>query len=411
MKKEKIVLAYSGGLDTSIITKWLVDKGYEVICCLVDIGQKVEDLNKIKHKATAICGASKVYVVDAQEEFVKKHIFPAMKWNAQYEGEYYLGTSLARPLIALKQIEILKKEKATMVSHGATGKGNDQVRFEMAYYALKPDVKILAPWKNEEFLAQFPGRQEMIAFAKEHGIPIKATKDAPWSTDENLMHISFESGVLEDPWFKPPIEMFEYTVSPMKAPDKVTELLLSFKKGIPIKINGKALSPLKIMQVLNKLGGENGVGRLDMVENRFVGMKSRGVYETPGATILWKAHRAMESITTDRDLIHLRDKLMPEFAELVYNGFWFSDKMKALNTFIDETQEYVTGTVRLEIYKGNVTITGRKSPYSLYDINIATMDNDGGAYTPHDAIGFIKLMALPQRLQNIKRKIKNEGKK
>ena len=407
MKKEKIVLAYSGGLDTSIIVKWLVDKGYEVICCLVDIGQKVEDLKKIKHKATAICGASKVYVIDAREEFVKKHIFTAMKWNAQYEGEYYLGTSLARPLIAQKQIEILKKENAQIASHGATGKGNDQVRFEMAYYALKPDVKILAPWKNDEFLAQFPGRQEMIEFAKENGIPIKATKAQPWSTDENLMHISFESGVLEDPWFKPPAEMFEYTVSPMKAPNKVTEIAISFKKGIPVKINGKALSPLEIMKTLNKLGGENGVGRLDMVENRFVGMKSRGVYETPGATILWKAHRAMESITTDRDLIHLRDKLMPEFAEMTYNGFWFSDKMKALNLFIDETQEYVTGTVRLEIYKGNITITGRKSPYSLYDIHIATMDNDGGAYTPKDAIGFIKLMALPQRLQNIKRSKKN----
>ncbi len=403
MKKEKIVLAYSGGLDTSIIVKWLVDKGYEVVCCLVDIGQRVEDLQKIKHKATAICGASKVYVINAQEEFVKKYIFTALKWNAQYEGEYYLGTSLARPLISQKQIEILKKEKATIVSHGATGKGNDQVRFEMAYYALKPDIKILAPWKNDEFLSQFPGRKEMITFAQKNNIPIKATKSAPWSTDENLMHISFESGVLEDPWYKPPVEMYEYTISPKKAPDKITEVLISFEKGIPVKINGKSMSALKIMQTLNKFGSENGIGRLDMVENRFVGMKSRGVYETPGATILWKAHRAIESLTMDRDLMHLRDKLMPEFAELVYNGFWFSDKMQAMNIFIEKTQEYVTGIVRLDLYKGNVTITGRKSPYSLYDINIATMDDDGGAYTPKDAIGFIKLMSLPQRLQNIKR--------
>ncbi len=401
--REKIVLAYSGGLDTSIITRWLVNKGYDVTCCLVDIGQKVEDLKKIQDKATAICGASKIYVVDAKEEFITDYIFPALKWNAMYEGEYYLGTSLARPLVAKKQMEVLEKEGATIVSHGATGKGNDQVRFEMSYYAIKPDVKILAPWKDDSFLKEFPGRKEMISFAEKHGIPIKATHAAPWSTDENLMHISFESGILEDPWHKPPAEMFEYTTSPFKAPNLVTELQISFEKGIPTKLNGKAMPPLKLMQSLNKLGSENGIGRTDMVENRFVGMKSRGVYETPGAAILWKAHRAIESLTMDRDLMHLRDKLMPEFAELAYNGFWFSDKMRALNAFVDMTQEYVEGTVRLELYKGNITITGRKSHYSLYDIGIATMDNDGGAYTPKDAIGFIKLMSLPQRLQKIKR--------
>jgi len=413
MKKEKIVLAYSGGLDTSIIVKWLVDKGYEVICCLVDIGQKIDDIEKIKNKAIKICGASKVYVIDAKEEFINKYVFTALKWNAQYEGEYYLGTSLARPIIAEKQIDILNKEKASIVSHGATGKGNDQVRFELSYYALKPNIKILAPWKHDEFLTQFPGRKEMISFAKEKNIPIKATKKAPWSTDENLMHISFESGVLEDPWFMPPTEMYEYTVSPQKAPNKITRITISFENGIPVKLNDIKMNSLKMMQTLNNLGSVNGIGRLDLVENRFVGMKSRGIYETPGATILWKAHRAMESITTDRDMIHLRDKLMPEFAELTYNGFWFTDKMKALNAFIDETQKYVTGTVRLELYKGNITITGRKSPCSLYDINIATMDNDGGAYTPKDAIGFIKLMALPLRLQNIKRNNinKNENKK
>lgn len=401
--KEKVVLAYSGGLDTSIITRWLVNRGYEVICCLINIGQKVEDLQKISDKATKICGASKVYIVNAEEEFVTKYIFQALKWNALYEGEYYLGTSLARPLIAKKQIEVLEKEKATIASHGATGKGNDQVRFEMAYYALKPDIKILAPWKDDAFLFEFPGRKEMIMFANKYNIPVKATHAAPWSTDENLMHISFESGILEDPWRKPPDEMFEYTLSPFKAKDTVTELQLSFEKGVPTKLNGKTLPPLKLMQALNRLGSEHSIGRTDIVENRFVGMKSRGVYETPGAAILWKAHRAIESLTVDRDLMHLRDKLMPEFAELVYNGFWFSDKMHALNTFVDTTQEYVSGTVRLELYKGNITITGRKSDQSLYDMSIATMDKDGGAYTQKDAIGFIKLMALPQRIQKVKR--------
>ncbi|MBP6884330.1 MAG: argininosuccinate synthase [Candidatus Pacebacteria bacterium] len=410
-KKEKLVLAYSGGLDTSIITKWLVDKGYDVICCLVDIGQKVEDLEKIKIKATKICGASKIYVIDAKEEFVKNYVFTAMKWNALYEGEYFLGTSLARPLVAKKQMEVLMKENATVASHGATGKGNDQVRFEMAYYSILPSVKILAPWKDEEFLKEFPGRKEMIEFAKKNNIPIKATTKAPWSTDENLMHISYESGILEDPWLKPPLDMFEYTISPQNAPNKTTEIEIDFLKGIPVKLNGKSLSPLKMMEALNDLGSKNGIGRLDMVENRFVGMKSRGVYETPGGAILWKAHRAMESLTLDRDLGHLRDKLMPEFAEMVYNGFWNSDKMKALNTFVDVTQEYVTGTVRLELYKGTVSITGRKSPLSLYDMNIATMDADGGAYTQKDAIGFIKLMALPQRLQKIKRAKQDKNEK
>lgn len=403
MKKEKVVLAYSGGLDTSIIAKHLVIKGYEVICCLVDVGQKIEDISKIKHKALEICGASKLYVVDAKEEFVQKYIFTAMKWNAQYEGEYYMGTALARPIIAEKQIEILNKEKANIASHGATGKGNDQVRFEIGYYAFKPNIKIFAPWKDEEFIKKFPGRKEMISFANKNNIPIKATKAKPWSTDENLMHISFESGILENPWLKPPEDMFEYTISPEKSPNKTTAIIIEFKKGIPVKINGKKMLPLLIMETLNKLGSENGIGRLDIVENRFVGMKSRGVYETPGATILWKAHRAIESITMDRDLMHLRDKLAPEFAELAYNGFWFSDKMKALNTFINTTQEHVSGRVRLELYKGNVTVTGRYSPCSLYDANIVTMDDDGGAYTQKDAIGFIKLMALPQRIQKIKR--------
>ncbi|MBI2638275.1 argininosuccinate synthase [Candidatus Peregrinibacteria bacterium] len=400
---KKVVLAYSGGLDTTIITKWLVMKGYDVICCLLDLGQKVENLEAIKEKAMK-CGAKKTVCVDAKEEFVSDYVFKVMKWNARYEGEYLLGTSMARPLIAKKQIEVANKEGAEYVSHGATGKGNDQVRFEMAYYSLKPDVKIIAPWKDDEFLKQFPGRQEMIAFAQANNIPVKATKNQPWSSDENLMHISFEAGMLEDPWVKPLPEMFELTVGPKNAPDKTTELQIDFEQGVPIAVNGKKLSPAKLLEKLNEIGGENGVGRLDMVENRFVGMKSRGVYETPGGTILWQAHKAIESITMDRDTMHLRDKLMPEFAEMVYYGFWFCDKMAALDAFIDATQKYVTGTVRLELYKGNIMVTGRKSPHSLYDIKVASMDDDRGAYNQKDAIGFIRLNALPQRVQGLKRR-------
>lgn len=400
---KKVVLAYSGGLDTSIITKWLVTKGYDVICCLLDLGQKVENLDAIKAKALK-CGAKKVVCVDTKEEFTRDYVFKVMKWNARYEGEYLLGTSMARPLIAKKQIEVANKEGAEYVSHGATGKGNDQVRFEMAYYSLKPDVKIIAPWKDDEFLKQFPGRQEMIAFAEANNISIKATKNQPWSSDENLMHISFEAGMLEDPWVKPLPEMFELTVEPKHAPDKTTEVQIDFEQGLPVAVNGKKLSPAKLLEKLNEIGGENGIGRLDMVENRFVGMKSRGVYETPGGTILWQAHKAIESITMDRDTMHLRDKLMPEFAEMVYYGFWFCDKMVALDAFINETQKYITGTVRLELYKGNIMVTGRKSPHSLYDIKVASMDDDRGAYNQKDAIGFIRLNALPQRVQGLKRR-------
>lgn len=397
----KVVLAYSGGLDTTIITKWLSSKGYEVICLLVDLGQKVENIDALLQKALN-CGASKALSVDVKEEFVLKHVFKALKWNAKYEGEYLLGTSLARPLISKAQIDVAKKEGADYVSHGATGKGNDQVRFEMAYYSLMPNVKIIAPWKTEEFIKQFPGRKEMIEFAEANGLPIKATLDQPWSSDENLMHISFEAGMLEDPWVKPLAEMFELSKSPQDAPDQVTELFLDFENGIPIAVNGEKLSPAQLLEQLNKIGGENAIGRLDMVENRFVGMKSRGVYETPGATILWSAHKALEGITMDRDTMHLRDELMPKFAEMVYYGFWFCEKMKAMDAFINDTQKNVTGTVRLELYKGNVTITGRKSPVSIYDINIASMDDDKGAYNQSDAIGFIKLNALPQRVQALK---------
>ena len=403
MENKKIVLAYSGGLDTSIITAWLVREGFEVICLLVDIGQKVEDIEELKQKALD-CGAIESVVVDLEEEFVREYVFRALKWNAKYEGEYLLGTSLARPLIAKAQVEVANKYGAGWLSHGATGKGNDQVRFEMAYYALMPDARIFAPWKNDKFLSEFPGRKEMIAFAEENNIPIKASNDQPWSSDENLMHISFEAGMLEDPDAKPRDNMFEYSVSPQDAPDEVIEIKIHFENGVPVALGSEGgISPATLLKKLNEIGGKNGVGRLDMVENRFVGMKSRGVYETPGGTILWVAHRAMESLTMDRDLMHLRDDLMPRFARKVYNGFWFCREMEALNDFIENSQENVTGTVTLEIYKGNVMVIGRWSLFSLYDADIASMDDDGGVYDQTDATGFIKLNALPQRVQAAKK--------
>ncbi len=399
---KKVVLAYSGGLDTSIITKWLVDQGYAVICCMLDLGQKVENLEELKAKALK-CGATKVVTIDVKEEFVRDYVIPAMQWNAKYEGEYLLGTSLARPLIAKKQIEIAIAEGAEYVAHGATGKGNDQVRFEMTYYALKPDVKIIAPWKDDAFLKQFPGRQEMIAYAEANNIPVKATVAQPWSSDENLMHISFEAGMLEDPSVKPLPEMFELSVDPKDAPDESVTVTIDFVAGVPVAINGATMPPANLLAKLNEIGGAYGVGRLDMVENRFVGMKSRGVYETPGATLLWQAHKAVESLSMDRDLMHLRDSLMPGFSEMVYYGFWFCDKMKALRAFCVESQKYVTGSATLELYKGNVITIGRESPNSLYDMKIASMDADGGAYNQKDAIGFIRLQALPQRVQAMKR--------
>ena len=402
MQNKKLVLAYSGGLDTSIITAWLVQEGFEVICLLIDLGQEVENIEELRQKALS-CGAKKAITLDLKEEFIKNYVFPALKWNAKYENEYLLGTSVARPLIAKAQVDIAEKEGAQWLSHGATGKGNDQVRFEMAYYALKPDVKIYAPWKDDKFLAQFPGRAEMIEYANKNNIPIKATTDQPWSSDENLLHISFEAGMLEDPWVKPLPEMFELSVLPQDAPDETTEILLDFIDGEPVALNGKKFSPAGLVSKLNEIGGKNGIGQLDMVENRFVGMKSRGVYETPGGTILWKAHKAIESLTMDRDLMHLRDSLMPEYAKMVYNGFWFCRKMEALNKFMENTQQNITGTVRLELYKGNVTVTGRKSSFSLYDAKIASMDDDEGAYDQKDAIGFIKLNALPQRVQAAKK--------
>ena len=398
MNNKKVVLAYSGGLDTSIIVHWLAKQGYKVIGLLINLGQRVEDLDSIREKGIN-AGAEKVLLEDAREEFVSDYVFPAIQANAVYEGTYLLGTSIARPLIAKKQIKIAESEGAQYVSHGATGKGNDQVRFELSYYALNPDIKVIAPWRDEKFLVEFPGRQDMIAYAKKNNIPVKATKNKPWSSDENLMHISFEAGMLEDPWEKPLEEMFEYSVSPQKAPDKTSEILIDFENGIPISVNSEKMSPAKLLAYLNKLGGENGIGRVDMVESRFVGMKSRGVYETPGGTILHATHRAIESITIDRDVMNLKDSLMPRIAGLIYNGFWFSPEMKLLKNMISESQKGVTGEVRIELYKGNCTVTGKKAPKSLYNKDIASMDKGSEKYNPKDAEGFININALPLKNQ------------
>ena len=397
MKKEKLVLAYSGGLDTSVIVHWLSNHGYEVIALCLDLGQKVEDLDEILEKGQK-AGAAKILVENVEEEFVKDYVFSSIHWNALYEGTYLLGTSLARPLIAKKQIEIAEKEGASAVSHGATGKGNDQVRFELSYYALKPDIRVIAPWKIPEFYQNYPGRSELLDYAKKFGIPVKATKESPWSSDENLMHISFESGMLEDPWQAPMQEMFELSKSPQQAPADPQEILIEFKNGSPTAVDGKKFSPSKLLRQLNEVGGKHGIGRVDMVESRFVGMKNRGVYETPGGTILHIAHRAIESITLNRGVINLKDSLMPRFAQLTYDGFWFSPEMEILLDMVKKTQEPVNGTVRLELYKGNCTVTGRKSPNSLYIEDMATMEADHGAYDPKDALGFIKLHALPLRI-------------
>ena len=398
MNKEKLVLAYSGGLDTSVLVHWLDQQGYEVIALCLDLGQKVEDIDAILKKGKN-SGAAKVLVENVEEEFVKDYVLPSIHWNALYEGTYLLGTALARPLISKKQIEVAEREGAVAVGHGATGKGNDQVRFELSYYALKPDIRVVAPWKIPEFYQKYPGRTELLAYAEKYGIPVKATKDQPWSSDENLMHISFESGMLEDPWQEPRQEMFELSQSPQAAPDEAQTVLIEFEKGNPVAVDGQEYSPAKLLTYLNDVGGKHGIGRIDMVESRFVGMKNRGVYETPGGTILHIAHRAMESITLNRGVINLKDSLMPRFAQLTYDGFWFSPEMEILLNMVQQTQEPVNGTVRLELYKGNCMVTGRKSPNSLYDEDMATMEADNGAYDPKDAIGFIKLHALPLRIQ------------
>lgn len=391
----KVVLAYSGGLDTSVMLTWIKERyGCEVITFTADIGQG-DELAGLQEKALAT-GASRCYIEDLREEFVRDFVFTALKANAVYEGFYLLGTSLARPLIAKRQIEIAKREGADAVAHGATGKGNDQVRFELTYYALDPDVRVIAPWREWEFRS----RTDLIEYAKQRGIPVSATREKPYSIDRNLLHISYEGGILEDPWREPPEDMFMLTVSPERAPDRPTTIELTFEEGVPVALDGEYLSPVALLETLNALGGENGIGRVDMVENRFVGMKSRGVYETPGGTILHIAHRALESLTLDRELGRLRDALIPKIAELIYYGFWYSPEFQALRTFIDQTQKNVTGTVRLRLYKGNCIVLGRRSPCSLYRPEYATFEADE-VYDHRDAAGFIKLNALRLRLHRM----------
>ncbi len=397
---KKVVLAYSGGLDTSVILKWLTEiYQCEVIAFVADIGQK-EELEGLEKKALAT-GASKIYIEDLKEEFVRDFVFPALRANAVYEGTYLLGTSLSRPLIAKKQVDIAAKENADAVSHGATGKGNDQVRFELTYLALNPHIKIIAPWRDEQW--KFTSREAMIDYAQKQQIPVTLTKSKPYSSDRNLLHISYEGGILEDPWREPTEDMFVTTASPETAPDRAEVLEIDFEKGNPVSLRGEKLSPAQLLDRLNGIAGAHGIGRVDMVENRFVGMKSRGVYETPGGTVLWIAHRALESITMDREVMSLRDGLIPRYAQLVYNGFWYAPEMKLLQTCIDATQTNVTGTVRLKLYKGNCIVTGRKSAHSLYREDFATFGPDQ-VYDQRDATGFIKINALRLRIQALERK-------
>ena len=403
MKKEKIVLAYSGGLDTSVILKWLANKGFDVIAYVADVGQD-EDFSEIEKKAYAT-GASKVYIEDLKGELVTDYIFPAMQANAVYEGNYLLGTSIARPIIAKRHIEIAIKEGTKYVSHGATGKGNDQVRFEFAFYALLPDVKIIAPWKEEEFLNQFKGRSDLIAYADSYNIPIKASTKKPYSEDENILHISHEAGILEDPALRCPVEVFSHTLSPQDAPDKETEVSIDFVDGIPVKVTNietgeEATKPIEMLLFLNKIGAENAIGRVDMVENRYVGVKSRGIYETPGGTILWTAHRDLEGIAMDKEVMHLRDMLIPKFSELIYNGLWFSPEMDFLMSAINKSQEDITGTVHLALYKGNIIPAGRTSPTSLYDQDLSSMEIEGG-YNAIDCKGFININGIRLKAHNL----------
>jgi argininosuccinate synthase len=392
-KINKIVLAYSGGLDTSVMLRWLKEQySCEVICYCADVGQG-DELSGLEEKALAT-GAAKLYVEDLREEFVKDYVWTAVKANAVYEGVYLLGTSLARPIIAKRQIEIARREGADAVAHGSTGKGNDQVRFELTYYALQPDIKVIAPWREWEF----SGRSELIAYAAAHDIPITATAEKPYSTDRNLMHVSYEGGILEDPWAEPPEDIFQLTCSPENAKSEAEYVEISFANGEPTALNGQKLDAVPMLESLNELGGAHGIGRVDLVENRFVGMKSRGVYETPGVTVLQAAHRALESITLDREVMHLRDSLSVKFAESIYYGFWFAPEFELMRKLVDETQTNVTGDVRLKLYRGNAIVVGRRSPYSLYDEKVATFEADT-VYNQRDAEGFIKLNALRLRLR------------
>ncbi len=392
------VLAYSGGLDTSVILKWLVERGDVVHALYIDIGQPSEHKNEILKKALN-CGAKTARAVDCREELCRDFAFPALQFDARYEVEYLLGTSIARPCIAKACIDHARATKATVFCHGATGKGNDQCRFELTANALAPDMTIYAPWRDPEFRRTFPGRTEMIEYCDRHKIPVKASRKKPYSSDENCLHISYEAGLLEDPAVEgAPIIDFSMTVSPEKAPDKPQKVAIDFVDGVPVKVDGKKLSAFGIVAALNKLGGKHGVGRVDMVENRFVGMKSRGVYESPGMTVLYAAHRALEQLTLDRDLCHLRNRLMPDVAEMIYYGFWYCRKMDALLAFNRETQKKVTGKIVVSLYKGNVQIVSRTSPYSLYSESIATMES-GGSYNQDDATGFLRIQGLPLRVQ------------
>ena len=392
---KKVVLAYSGGLDTSVILKWLQEQYQcEVIAFAADVGQG-EELDPVREKAMKT-GASKIYIEDLREEFVRDYIFPMLRANALYEGTYMLGTSIARPLIAKKQVEIAIAEGADAIAHGATGKGNDQVRFELTAYAIKPDIKIIAPWRQSNW--ELTSRTAMLDYAAKHGIDVPVTAAKPYSSDRNLLHISFEGGILEDPWNAPLDDMFLLTVSPEKAPDKPTYVEIDYEQGNPVAVDGKKMSPADLLAHLNKLGGANGIGRVDIVENRYVGMKSRGVYETPGGTILHAAHRAVESLTVDREVMHFKDSMMPKYAELVYNGYWFAPEREMLQTAIDESQKNVTGTARMKLYKGACPVVGRKSPYSLYREDIATFEKDS-VYQQADATGFIRLNSLRLRVQ------------
>ena len=392
----RVVLAYSGGLDTSVILRWLIETyRCEVVAYCADLGQG-EELIPIRDKAMKT-GAVGVHIVDLRETFVRDFLFPMLRANAVYEGSYLLGTSIARPLIAQAQVDIAQKEGADAVAHGATGKGNDQVRFELTYAALAPQLRVIAPWREWDLNS----RTALIEFARRHDIPVPVTAERPYSTDRNLFHISYEGGILEDPWSEPPDKMFQLTQSPEAAPDVPVSIEIDFECGDPVAVDGRQRGPVDLLTHLNRVGGEHGVGRVDLVENRYVGMKSRGVYETPGGTILHAARRALESLTLDREILHLRDSLIPRYAEMIYYGFWFSPERRALQTFMDECQQDVTGTVRLKLYKGNVTVTGRRSPRSLYRTDFATFEADS-VYRQRDAEGFINLNALRLRIRSLR---------
>lgn len=394
---KKVVLAYSGGLDTSVILRWLIETyGCEVIAFVADLGQG-EEVAPVREKAKRT-GASKVYVENVQDEFVRDFVFPALQANAVYEGSYLLGTSIARPLIAKKQIDVARREKADAVSHGSTGKGNDQVRFELTYYSLMPGIRVITPWREWEFTS----RTDLVNYARKHGIPTPVTAKKPWSSDRNLLHISFEGGILEDPAAEPPAHMFVLTRPPEKAPNRPVYVEVDFVEGVPTAVDGKKMGPAKLLGHLNRIGGTHGVGRVDLVENRYVGIKCRGVYETPGGTILHVAHRAVESITLDREVMHLRDSLVPKFAELIYYGYWFSPEMEMLRAAIEKTQENVTGTARLKLYKGNCIVAGRKSPHSLYRSDFATFEKET-VFNQRDAEGFVKINALRLKIRAMRK--------